>query len=300
MSFHKAMSYVLVTPARNEEAYIEKTISSVISQTIQPRKWIIVSDGSTDRTEEIVKGYASRHAFIELVTVASSSNRNFASKVGAFNRGYSLLKDDDYEFIGNLDADVSFSSDYFESILEEFSRNPALGIAGGWIWEPRDGIFRERIANTTRSVPGAIQLFRRKCFEDIDGYIPVTKGGIDTVAEIKALGSGWLVESFPHCTVLHYRRTAAGQRNVLHTRFRQGEIDYILSVHPFFQLAKMIYRIKEKPYLLGSIFRTTGYCWAFLHRESQILPESIVRDLQAREKTRVKAEFLNIIPWKTK
>ena len=300
MSVDKNGSYVLVTPARNEENYIEKTISSVISQTLKPRKWIIVSDGSTDRTDEIVKKYALDHEFIQLEAVASSNKRNFASKVAAFNKGYALLKDMDYEFIGNLDADVSFNPDYFEKILQEFQRNPVLGIAGGWIWEPQDGIFMERGANTTRSVPGAIQLFRRKCFEDIDGYIPVTKGGIDTVAEIKALGFGWLVESFPQRTVLHYRRTSAGKKNVFLTRFCQGEIDYILSVHLFYQLVKLMYRTKEKPYLLGSLLRLSGYCWAFLHHEKQILPENIVIDLQTREKIRVKDELLNIIPWRRK
>ena len=113
-------NYVIITPARNEEAYIEKTIQSVISQTILPRKWIIVSDGSTDKTEEIISRYAKENHFIQLLTSKGDLKRNFGSKVNAFNAGYQLLKDMSYDFICNLDADVTFSSNYFESILQEF------------------------------------------------------------------------------------------------------------------------------------------------------------------------------------
>ena len=118
--------YVLITAARNEEAYIEKTINSVISQTILPRKWVIVSDGSTDRTDQIVNKYAAKHDFIQLVHISGSTQRNFRSKVNAINIGYERLKHIEYEFIGILDADVSFKSDYFESILREFQKNPKL------------------------------------------------------------------------------------------------------------------------------------------------------------------------------
>ena len=298
MTEYDKNSYVLITPARDEENFIEKTLHSVISQTIQPKKWVIVSDGSIDKTDEIVKHYVARYGFIQLKTIRSSNNRNFASKVTAFNEGYSLLKDIDYEFIGNLDADVSFNPDYFEKILEEFHRNPALGIAGGWILEPHKGIFKERVSNTTRSVPGAIQLFRKECFENINGYTPVSKGGIDSLAEIKTLMHGWSVESFPHYKVRHYRRTSAGKNNVLLTRFRQGEIDYILSAHLLFQITKMIYRLNEKPFFIGSFLRISGYFWAFIHGEKQVIPDNLVMDLQKKELDRVKNELLKIIRWK--
>src|SRR5689334_14683595 len=108
------LSYVLVTPARNEAAHIDRTIRSVLSQTILPTTWAIVSDGSTDRTDEIVKGYLAENPWITFIRMPEHRDRNFAAKVTCFNAGYEVLNDQRYDIIGNLDADTSFSSDYFE------------------------------------------------------------------------------------------------------------------------------------------------------------------------------------------
>src|SRR5713226_4266269 len=107
-----SLTYVLVTPARNEAAFIEQTIEAVVGQTIRPAKWVIVSDGSTDGTDEIVKGYAAKHNWIELVRMPERRERHFAGKVGAFNAGYARVRDLDYDVIGNLDADISFDEEY--------------------------------------------------------------------------------------------------------------------------------------------------------------------------------------------
>src|SRR5437667_12579577 len=125
-----AAGYVLITPARNEVAYIEKTIRSVVAQTLLPLRWVIVSDGSTDGTDEVVKKYAARHDWIELVRRPERSERHFAGKVDAFNAGYARVRDVDYTIIGNLDADVSFDQDYCAFLLEKFAENPKLGVAG--------------------------------------------------------------------------------------------------------------------------------------------------------------------------
>src|SRR5262245_17337628 len=106
------LRYVLVTPARNEAAYIEKTIESVVAQTVRPLKRVIVSDGSTVRTDEVVRTYAARHKWIELVAMPPRTERNFAGKVSAINAGLARLTGIDYEVIGTLDADVSFDTDY--------------------------------------------------------------------------------------------------------------------------------------------------------------------------------------------
>src|SRR6266481_6672836 len=105
-------SYVLVTPARNEAQFIELTINSVVAQTVRPRKWAIVSDGSTDGTDDIVNKYAAEHPWIELVRMPERRERHFAGKVNAFNAGYARVADLNYDVIGNLDADVSFDEGY--------------------------------------------------------------------------------------------------------------------------------------------------------------------------------------------
>src|SRR6266849_7613100 len=109
--------YVLITPARNEAEFIEQTLMSVVAQTVRPAKWVIVSDGSTDGTDEIVSKYAAEHAWIELVRMPERRQRHFAGKVHAFNAGWERVKHLSYAVIGSLDADISFEKDYFEFIL---------------------------------------------------------------------------------------------------------------------------------------------------------------------------------------
>src|SRR5437667_7544125 len=122
--------YVLISPARNEALYIGKTIESVIAQTVHPVKWVIVSDGSTDGTDNVVKKYAAQHDWIELVRQPQRMERHFAGKAAAFNAGYARVKDLEYEVIGNLDADISFDEDYFAFLMSKFAENPGLGVAG--------------------------------------------------------------------------------------------------------------------------------------------------------------------------
>src|SRR5438105_4500389 len=111
------MKYLLITPARNEAAFIEKTLDSVCAQTVPPERWVIVDDGSTDRTAEIVESYAKHHSWIELIRRSQRLDRNFAGKAHAFNGGFEQVRSLSFEVIGNLDADISFESDYFEFLL---------------------------------------------------------------------------------------------------------------------------------------------------------------------------------------
>ena len=126
--------YVIITPAHDEEAFIEKTINSMISQSVLPVKWVVVNDGSADQTGEIVKRYADRFEFIQLVNAPRDPERNFARKVMAFNRGLAEVQNIDFDFIGNVDADMSFEPPYFGNILQEFEKDPKLGISGGIVY----------------------------------------------------------------------------------------------------------------------------------------------------------------------
>jgi hypothetical protein len=165
-------SYALISAARNEKDYIERTLNSVVSQRLLPKKWVIVSDGSTDRTDEIISKYVKKYDFIQLVRVEDQKLRDFSSKVYAINIGYENLRNCNYNYLGNLDADISFSSRYYENILTEFEEDPRLGIAGGFIYEQINGQFECLTYNSSSSVAGTIQMFRRECYENINGYIP--------------------------------------------------------------------------------------------------------------------------------
>jgi len=189
-------SYVLITPARDEAEFIELTIKSVIAQTVRPLRWVIVSDGSTDRTDEIVERYAVRYPFIHLLRRNRDQNRGFASKVFALRAGLQSITIGTNQLIGHLDADLSLDPSYFRDLLKKFEEDPTLGIAGGWYVERIGGEFRPARGSSPTSVPGGIQMFRPKCYENIGGLLPIEYGGEDWYAEIMARRRGWRVRSF--------------------------------------------------------------------------------------------------------
>lgn len=266
-------SYVLITPARNEEAYIEKTILSVISQTILPAKWIIVSDGSTDGTDDIVKRYLPDHPWMELIRMPERRDRSFAAKAHCFNAGYEKVKGLTYNVIGNLDADISFDEDYIEFLLNKFTDIPELGVAGTPFIE---GKYQSTIDSFEgeKHVAGGCQLFRRKCFEDIGGYIPI-KDGIDWVAVTTARMKGWRTQSFREKNFIHYRSMGTGESNSAKAIFKYGTKDYTLGGHPLWVMIKILYRIKRKPYVIGSIVLLSGYLWAILKVDRPISKELV-------------------------
>src|SRR5262245_10523265 len=165
-------NYVIITPAHNEQAFIEQTAKSIVSQTVRPTKWVVVDDGSTDHTADIVQRYASRFPFVQLIRQPHHSERNFARKVMAFNRGLAEVQGLCFEFLGNVDADISFDADYFANILAAFESDPELGLSGGIVYTRFTRTF-VTYDTTIDSVGGKVQLFRRQCFDDIGGDRPL-------------------------------------------------------------------------------------------------------------------------------
>ncbi len=202
------LKYVLITPARNEEDNIEKVINSVTSQKVLPEKWVIVSDGSTDRTDGIVKKYLQNNHWIELLRMPDHTDRHFAAKVKCFNAGYAKVKNIEFDIIGNLDADITFDQDYFKYLLSKFSEDPKLGLAGTPFVE--DGKHYDYRFTNIEHVSGACQLFRRECFEEIGGYVPIKGGGIDWTAVTTARMKGWKTRTFTEKICLHHRKMGTG------------------------------------------------------------------------------------------
>lgn len=279
--------YIIITPARNEEDFIKFTIESVISQSVLPLKWVIVSDGSTDGTDDIVSTYSKKHKFIYLLSANSTGDRNFGSKVNAIKAGFKLIDNENYDYLGFLDADVSFDSNYFKAILEKFEGSQKLGVGGGIIQELIKGKYVTQ-NNSLNSVAGAVQTFRRKCYEDIGGYIPLKYGGIDTAAEIIARSKGWDVQTFPELKVLHHRRVMTGKGNQFKVKYRHGITHYMLGYHPLFQILRCLLRIKDRPYFLGSFFIMLGYLNATRKKYERQLPDDVVAFLQKEQMQRIK------------
>lgn len=256
--------YVLLTAAYNEEDYIEETIRSVISQLVRPSLWVIVSDGSTDRTDEIVQQYEMTHSFIRLVRRERDHCRGFASKVFALRAGLQMFTLEATQFIGHLDADVSLPPLYFRDLIAKFREDRHLGIAGGWCFEKtRCGLWQPRAGSSTRSIPGGVQMFRRECYGDIGELLPIEYGGEDWYAEIRARMCGWRVRSFSELQVYHLR--APGTRgSLLRYCYHDGLADFALGSHPIFEFAKVARRIVSRPYLVGALARMLGFLVAHI------------------------------------
>ena len=282
-------TYVLITPARNEAAFIEETIKSVVAQMVLPIKWVIVSDGSTDGTDDIVKRYAAEYLWIEFVRMPERQERHFAGKVYAFNEGYSRVKNLGYDIIGSLDADISFDDpEYFDFLLRKFAQNPKLGVAGTPF---REGSVQYDYRFTRREhVSGACQLFRRECFESIGGYVPLKIGAIDLVAVVTARMKGWKTETFTDRYCVHHRRMGAANYNILGTIFRDGYYDYPLGVHPFWELSRSAYNMSRKPIILSGIIHMAGYFWAMLTRTPKLVSMEFVH-FRRREQMRWLKEY---------
>ena len=269
----KLPKYVLVTPARNEAQYIEMTIRSVVRQRIRPLKWVIVSDGSIDGTDDIVRKYAADSPWIELVRMPERSERHFAGKVFAFRAGCAKVGHLPYDVIGCLDADISFDEDYFSFLLCKLAEDFTLGLVGTPFKDGSHPIYDYRFTNIEH-VSGACQVFRRGCFEDIGGYVPVKGGCIDHIAVLSARMKGWKTRTFTEQVCLHHRPMGTAQQNVLMARFRNGGKDYAIGNHPVWEMFRAIYQMTKRPFVLGSLMLVAGYGWAAIRRlERPVSPE---------------------------
>ena len=282
------MNYVLITPARNEEVYIEKTMQAVASQTILPKKWVIVSDGSTDQTDEIVKEFSRRTCWLELVRMPEHRDRQFAAKVHCFNAGYQQVRGTAYDIIGNLDADITFECDYLEFLLAKFREFPRLGVAGTPFIE-KSSHYDYRFTNIEH-VSGACQLFRRECFEDIGGYVPI-KGGVDWTAVTTARMKGWMTRTFTQKTCFHHRKMGTGNGSALMTWFRHGRKDYFLGGHPLWQVFRASYQMTKKPYVIGGALLFFGYAWAGITRIDRPISQELMRFHRGEQMNRLKQVF---------
>jgi glycosyltransferase involved in cell wall biosynthesis len=290
--------YVLITPSRNEEAFIEKTIESVVCQTVLPLKWVIVNDGSTDSTGAIAERYAARHAWIEVVNRPVRKERNFAAKVHAFNAGKERLKDIDYEIIANLDSDVVLDKDHFEFLLGKFSEDLRLGVAGTVFHEEGGYSSLTHSFEGQHYVSGQCQVFRRECFEEIGGYFANKAGGIDWIAVETARMKGWKTRSFKEKSFFHHRPLGRADRGVLAASFSYGQKDYFLGGHPLWELFRVSYRMTKRPYILDGLALGLGYGLAAVRRLERPVSKELTAFHRREQMRKLKAILKRVLMFK--
>jgi glycosyltransferase involved in cell wall biosynthesis len=263
--------YVVITPVRDEEEHLPSTIESMIRQTILPQQWVIVDDGSRDATGKIIGDYAARFPWIRAVHRADRGFRKAGGGVvDAFNDGYRALDGSDWEFVVKFDGDLTFDPDYFEKCIDEFTRDPKLGVGGGVICYVENGVkrFEEVPAFHVR---GATKIYRKPCWTAIGGLLAAP--GWDTMDEVKANSLGWSTRSFPHLHLIHERETGSAD-GLWPTLVKYGRANYICGYHPVFMVTKCLVRLIRKPYVIGSI----GLMYGFVSGYASGLPQFGDRD----------------------
>jgi biofilm PGA synthesis N-glycosyltransferase PgaC len=243
-------SYLVISPVKDEQQYVETTLRSMVAQTLRPTRWILVDDGSTDNTAAIIERYVRRHEWISLVRLSGSADRQVGSPVvRAFNAGLEAARSENFEFIVKLDCDLHIPPAYFEQLLARFEQDPRLGIASGVYVEQHNGA-PVAVAMPEYHAAGACKVVRTRCFQEIGGF--VASRGWDTVDEIRAQTLGWHTRHFSDLMFDHLRPEGSA-RGSLYTSRLHGEVYYLAGGSVMFFLLKVAHRmaIGEPPVLSG-------------------------------------------------
>jgi len=282
----KPTHYVVITPARNEAEHLPKTIAAIASQTITPAKWIIVNDGSTDQTKDLIDAAAKQHPWIEGVHRADRGFRKAGGGViEAFYDGYARAKDVPWEFVVKLDGDLSFEPTFFERCFQRFEADPKLGLGGGTICNDLTGKLEpEAKGDPPFHVRGATKIYRRACWEAIGGLLKAP--GWDTLDEIKANMLGWRTYTFPELPMHHYR-IAGGADGAWKNWVKNGRANYITGYHPLFMMVKCAQRFFRPPYAVAGLGLFTGFWGGYLRRTSQIDDPKLIRYLRQQQVNRL-------------
>jgi biofilm PGA synthesis N-glycosyltransferase PgaC len=272
-----AARYALVSACRNEEDYLDALIECISRQTLKPSRWIIVDDGSTDRTYESACAAAKDRPFLRVEQMPLGSKRNFASQAYAANHGYALIRSESFDFIGFLDADIRLPVDYYERLIERLTADQDLGLCGGRVLDvyPRRRV-SSRAGSENYHVAGGIQFFRRATFEKIGGYVPVQCGGQDSIADVMTLMNGWSVRTFSDLDVEHLRPEGSAGLTAIRRGMIWGRRFYLLGYHPLFYLAQCIRRVGQPPVFIGSLLNGIGFLVASVQRGPRSVSDEFV------------------------
>jgi glycosyltransferase involved in cell wall biosynthesis len=292
------LKYILITSARNEQSFIAKTLDSVVAQRQLPERWIVIDDGSTDQTAEIIENYAKKFPWIMSIRNPRREGRNFAAKADNVNAALVQSQNIEFDVLGNLDADTSFDPNYMEFLMKKFSEDPRLGVAGTPFTQENGYDSAKDSFEGENFVAGPCQLFRRECFREIGGYTASPAGGVDWIALMTARMKGWTTRSFVEKRFLHHRSLGTAERSELAALFSYGEKDYYLGGSPVWQLFRVTYRIAKKPFLIGGVALMSGYCWAAVRRVKRPISAELMRFHRREQMKKLKGIFRALLKFR--
>jgi len=276
--------YVVVTPVRDEEKYVDHTLKSMISQNILPVEWIIVNDGSRDRTGQILDRYAREFSWIHVLHRTDRGYRKAGGGVmDAFYEGYNTLREKNWDFIVKLDGDLIFKSNYFSDCFDEFMKNTKLGIGGGTIYNNIGGKYEVEDCPEFH-VRGATKIYRRDCWIAIGELIRAP--GWDTLDEIKANMFGWETRSFRNIP-LYQERITGGADGQWKNSVKNGMANYVSGYHPLFFFFKCVKRLIKKPILINSVGLMYGYISGYVQHVEQVKDDDLIKYIRMQQKNKL-------------
>jgi biofilm PGA synthesis N-glycosyltransferase PgaC len=280
------VQYIIIAPVRDEAEHVQRMIESVASQTMLPAKLVLVNDGSTDGTGQIIDEAAKRHSWIETVDREDRGARQAGGGVvEAVYAGLKLLEGERWEYLVKLDGDVSFEPWYFERCFAHFAAEPRLGIAGGLVCNiVNGGLTAESKVDPVFHVRGATKIYRRACWQEIGGL--VSAPGWDTVDELKANMLGWSTRTFPDIKIVHHRFAGAAY-GTWRNWVKNGHANYVAAYHPLFMLLKCVSRIHKKPYGIAALGLWVGFCGGYVKRMWRVDDPSFVRYFRGQQLRRI-------------
>jgi poly-beta-1,6-N-acetyl-D-glucosamine synthase len=278
--------YVIVTPVRDEVAHIGKTIAAVQSQTLRPLQWVVVDDGSTDGTSEILDKHSSESGWIRVVHRPNRGRRiNGSGVMEAFYDGFATLDTQSWDYIVKLDADVSFAADYFERCLANFEVDDRLGIGGGVVCRLEDG--QERIdseGDPPFHVRGATKIYRRQCWDEIAPLVRAP--GWDTIDEVKANMLGWRTRTFPELRIVQHKPTGSAD-GTWRNAFKNGQANYITGYDPLFMAAKCLRRAFSRPMVISGAGLAAGFCSGYFSNLPRVPDANVIDYLRQQQRRRL-------------
>jgi biofilm PGA synthesis N-glycosyltransferase PgaC len=278
-----AIRYVIITAVRDEEKFMQITIDSVVAQTIRPVEWIIVNDGSTDKTADIINSATAKYRWIHAIHRADRGFRKPGTGVmESFHEGYGQIRNRDWDFLVKLDGDLTIAQDYFEQCFNRFKANPKLGIGGGLVCNEVEG---RRVPDSKDDpkfhVRGATKIYTRACWEAIGGLIEST--GWDTMDELKANMLGWKTYTFQELPLIHHRETG-GAEGTWRNYFKNGRANYIVGYHPIFMFGKCVRRFFRRPYGVIAVALWCGFMSGyFAPVQQRVADRDVIRYLRGQQ-----------------